>query len=105
LPYAIGNDHAGTYYSIALGILPTIERILRDGGPWSQHTILEVLVELYGPFKPEPGQELYLGMPLEKLIKEAIAHLAPLVSALENDGGVAARSACELLELIHDLPL
>ena len=46
LLYAVGNDHAGTYYSVALGILPIIERILRDGSPWSQHTVLEVLIEL-----------------------------------------------------------
>jgi hypothetical protein len=102
LLYAVGNDHAGTYYSVALGILPIIERILRDGSPWSQHTVLEVLIELYGSFNPEPGQELYRGSPFEKLLKQGISDLAPLASAIENDGKVAAKGARELLELIHD---
>jgi hypothetical protein len=56
LLYAVGKDHAGTYYSVALGILPIVERILRDGGPWSQNAVLEVLIEWCGPFKPDPGR-------------------------------------------------
>ncbi|MGJ5816660.1 hypothetical protein [Paludibaculum fermentans] len=100
---AIGNDHAGTYYSIALGILPSMERILREGSPWSQRTILEVLIELYGSFEPEPGQERYLGVSLKKLIEQGISVLAPLVGTLEKDGGVAATSARQLLELMDTL--
>ena len=53
LLYAIGNDHAGTYHSVALSILPGIERILGDGTVWSRHAALEALIELGGPFKPK----------------------------------------------------
>ena len=104
LLYAVGNDHAGTYYSVALAILPTLARILREGGPWSQQTILEVLVELYGAFKPQPGHEFYAGVPLEKLIKQGISDLAPLVSTLKNEPRVTSRSARELIELIRGVP-
>src|SRR6266540_785176 len=78
LLFVIGNDHAGTYTSVALGILPAIEQILRGGGSWSQHAVLEVLIDLYGSFEPEPGQELYLGVPLQELIKRGISGLTPI---------------------------
>ena len=104
LLYAVGNEHAGTYYSVALAILPIIERILRDAGPWSQYAVLEVLIELCGSFIPEPGQALYMGVRLERLIKQGVFGLAPLARTVENGGGVAANSAPELLELICDLP-
>lgn len=102
LLYAVGNDHAGTHYSVALGILPIIERILQDGSPWSQHAALEVLIEWCGPFTPEPGQELYLGLPLQTLIKERICGLQQIAGTLANDEGVAVKSARQLLDCIHD---
>jgi len=103
LLYALGNDHAGTYYSVALGIVPTLEQILRIAGPWPRRTALEVLIELYGPFHPEPGQEKFQGEPLEQLVRSAIADLLPLVNTLRDNGGGAAKSANELVTLINEL--
>lgn len=102
LLYAIGNDHAGTYHSVALGLLPVLERVLRVGGPWSQHAVLDVLTDLFAAFKPEPGQELYSGASLEELIRWMIIELAPVLSGVERVGGVASRGAKELLDLIRD---
>src|ERR1700733_13601193 len=59
LLYAIGNNHAGTYYSVALGILPAIESVFREGGLWSKHAVLEILIDLCTSFRPERGEELY----------------------------------------------
>lgn len=102
LLYAVGNDHAGTYYSVAFGILPTLGQILRIGGPWPQRTVLEVLIELYGPFQPEPGHETFRGEPLQQLVRNAISDLFPLVNTLRNSELDTARSANELLTLINE---
>lgn len=38
--YAVGNNHAGTFYPVVLAILPEIEQILKDGngGPGIQQS-------------------------------------------------------------------
>lgn len=100
LLYAVGNDHAGTYYAVALAIPPLLEGILRDGGVWSQDAALQVLIEICGSFKPELGQEIYQGMPLDSLIRQASVRLVPLVKSLANEQSIAAKSARELLEII-----
>ena len=97
---AVGNDHAGTYNSVALAIPPLLEGILRDGGVWSQDAALQVLIEICGSFKPESGQEIYQGMPLDSLIRQASVQLLPLVKSLANEQSIAAKSARELVELI-----
>ena len=103
LLYAVGNNHAGTYYSVALGILPAVESVLLDGSPWAKQAVLEVLIELCGPFRPESGQELYQGVSLEVLIKERVASLAPIVGTLAKGEEVAAKSAQELLGVMDEL--
>ena len=102
LLYAVGNDHAGAYHSVALGILPTLGQILRISGPWPQRTVLEVLIELYGPFQPEPGHQTFHGEPLQQLVRSAISDLLPLVDTLRNSEPDIARSANELLTLINE---
>jgi hypothetical protein len=102
LLYAVGNDHAGTYHPVALGILPTLGQILRIGGPWPQCTVLEVLIELYGSFQPEPGHGTFHGEPLQQLVRSAISDLLPLVNMLRNSKLDTARSANELLTLINE---
>jgi len=97
---AVGNDHAGTYYSVALAIPPLLEGILRDGGVWSQDAALQVLIEICGSFKPELGQEIYQGIPLDSLIRQASVRLVPLVKSLAKEQSIAAKSARELLEII-----
>ena len=97
---AVGNDHAGTYYSIALAIPSLVEDILRDGNAWARDGALQVLIELCGSFTPEPGQELYSGMPLHSLITQASFALFPLIDSLANGSSLAAKSARELLEII-----
>jgi hypothetical protein len=103
LLYAVGNDHAGTYYSVVLGTLPAIEGVLSAGHPWSQHAALEVLLELCGTFEPEPGQEFYDGVPLPVLLRLRSLKLAPLVRALATGENPTAESAKRLLEVFQRL--
>ena len=100
LLYALGNNHAGTYYSVALAMPPLLEGVLRDGSAWSQCAALHVLIELCGSFEPEQGHEVYGGSPLDKSIRQASVHLVPLIKSLANKQSVATKSARELLEII-----
>lgn len=102
LLYALGNNHAGTYYSVALGVLPVMQRVLLDGNPWAQRTILEALIDLCGSFVPELGHETYCGQPLAKLIKQTVRGYVPVLDSLARNGGIAAESAKELLNVLND---
>ena len=101
LLYAVGNNHAGSYYSVALAILPGIGEVLRYGDPWSKHAVLEVLIELCGTFGPEPGQELYEDEPLPALLMQRSLKFAPLVRVLAIGESPTAKSAKQLLELLE----
>src|ERR1035437_4067647 len=88
--YAVGNNHAGTYYPVVLAAAPLIEQILREGTEWSQHTVLEALIDLCGSFQPEPGYELFQApleqepKPLAILLKESVSTLEPLVDPIAS---------------------
>ncbi len=61
LLFALGNNHAGTYYPIVLWALPFLGEILCDGNAISKEIVLDVFVDLAGAFCPEPGFETVLG--------------------------------------------
>ncbi len=99
---AIGNDHAGTYYPVALEILPATEAILRDGSAWARRIALEVLIDLFGSFEPEPGFEVHRGVELERAVRSGIVGFAPCLGELASGDEVDARGARELLASIRD---
>lgn len=55
--HALGNDHRGTYYPVALVAVPFLGGILREGSPDGKARALDVLLDLYGSFVPAPGFE------------------------------------------------
>ena len=55
---ALGNNHAGTYYPVAIAVVPHLGTQLELGEPWPEHAAVEVLLDLAGSFEPEPGYEL-----------------------------------------------
>ena len=59
--WAVGNNHAGTFYPVVLGVLPEIEQILMNGNAWAQRAAMESLIDLGGSFVPEVGYENHLG--------------------------------------------
>src|SRR5262245_44878520 len=56
--YAFGNNHAGTYYPVALVAVPFLLEIAAHGGPWARVGALDILVDLTGSFEPEAGCEV-----------------------------------------------
>ena len=100
--YALGNNHAGTYYPIALAVLPQLESILSNGAPWAQQAALNVLIELTGSFEPEPGYERFAGADLAETIYTRVANMRSLVEHIADEGNVASTSAFDLLEQIQD---
>ncbi|RDZ29375.1 hypothetical protein [Lysobacter silvisoli] len=54
---AVGNNHAGTYWPVAVPLLPWLGELMAHGSIWSRRAALEVFVDLAGSFEPERGHE------------------------------------------------
>ena len=100
--WAVGNNHAGTFYPVILGGLPEIEQILRNGKAWAQRAAMESLIDLGGSFVPEEGYENYLGAPVQQALNAFIHSMRQHVEPLANGNDARAKSAIDLLELIDD---
>jgi hypothetical protein len=100
--WAVGNNHAGTFYPVILGVLPEIEQILRNGKAWAQRAAMESLIDLGGSFVPEEGYENYLGAPVQQALNAFIHSMRQHVEPLANGNDARAKSAIDLLELIDD---
>ncbi len=100
--YAVGNNHAGTYFPVVLAVVPFLGEILREGGATARLWALDVLIDLIGSFEPEPGFEIAAtsaeDRPLRELLKKRIRGLAGDVERRT----VAAESPAEL-KLAEDL--
>jgi len=101
--FAVGNNHAGTFYPVVLGVLPELEQILLHGNAWAQRATMESLIDLGGTFVPEPGYESYLGASVQETLHAFIQSLRRHVEPLTSGSDARARSAADLLELIADL--
>ena len=100
--WAVGNNHAGTFYPVILGVLPEIEQILRNGKAWAQRAAMESLIDLGGSFVPEEGYENYLGAPVQQALNAFIHSMRQHAEPLANGNDARAKSAIDLLELIED---
>jgi hypothetical protein len=100
--WAVGDNHAGTFYPVVLGVLPEIERIILDGGAWAQRAVMESLIDLGGSFIPQAGHEAYLGASVQDTLKAFIQSLRPHLVPLRDTGDGRAQSAADLLDLIDD---
>ena len=100
--WSVGNNHAGTFYPVILGVLPEIEQILRNGKAWAQRAAMESLIDLGGSFVPEEGYENYLGAPVQQALNAFIHSMRQHVEPLANGNDARAKSAIDLLELIDD---
>lgn len=100
--WAVGDNHAGTFHPVVLATLPAIEQILRDGGAWAQHAVLESLIDLAGSFVPAEGHATHLGASVQEALQAFVQSLRPCIALLAQGNGVGSRSAGELVELIDD---
>lgn len=101
--WAVGNNHAGTYYPVVFGVLREIEQILMSGKVWAQRAVIEVLIDLGGSFVPETGYENYLGASVKGMLNAFIRTMRDHIAPLVNGNDARAKSAADLLELIDDL--
>ncbi len=100
--WAVGNNHAGTYYPVVLGVLPEIEQILMNGKAWAQRAAMESLIDLGGSFAPAEGYDTYLGASVKETLLASLHSMRPRIALLANGADACAKSAIELLELIDD---
>jgi hypothetical protein len=100
--WAMGNNHAGTFYPVVLGVLPAVEQILVNGQAWAQRAVMESLIDLGGTFVPEPGYETYLGASVQDTLRTFIQSLRHHVVTLATGNDARAKSAIDLLDLIDD---
>jgi hypothetical protein len=100
--WAMGNNHAGTFYPVVLGVLPEIEQILTSAPAWAQRAAMESLIDLGGSFVPEEGYENHLGASVQGSLKAFIQSLRHHVAPLAHGNDARAKSAIDLLELIDD---
>jgi hypothetical protein len=100
--WAMGNNHAGTFYPVVLGVLPEIEQILINGQAWAQRAAMESLIDLGGSFVPEEGYENYLGASVQESLDAFIHSMRHHIAPLANGNDARAKSAIDLLELIDD---
>jgi len=100
--WAMGNNHAGTFYPVVLGVLPEIKQILMTGNAWAQRAVMESLIDLGGSFIPEEGYENYLGASVQESLNAFIDSMRHHIAPLANGNDARAKSATDLLELIDD---
>jgi hypothetical protein len=102
LLYAIGNNHAGTYYPVALAVVPFLAEILKSGSALPRARTLDVLIDLVGSFEPEPPHgtvETELGSrPLASMLRDAVATLTPVVEGLAS--AAASEEEADLAEQV-----
>jgi len=108
--YAVGSNHAGTYFPVVLHALPFLAEILRSGQPLAREAILDVLIDLVGSFEPDAAHEVITtesGAPafLSQLVFQCISDFVDVVQSMAShtsEHDRAHRLANELLELLSE---
>lgn len=106
--FAVGNDHAGTYYPVVLRIIPFLAEILEHGTQRAKQLTLDVLIDLCASFCPEPGFATMIGVDGEAvevpvLLDAEVRGLLPLARSLDAPPH-DARTRLLARELIDTLP-
>jgi len=108
LLYALGNDHAGTYFPVVVPAILVLGEILRGGVLVARLRALDVLIDLIGSFEPDPAYEEVETSsgrrPLSAVVKEAVSALSNDVEVLHRGPGSDEEESlsAELLALIRE---
>ena len=112
LLYAVGNDHAGTYYPVVEQVMPFLGEILTEGSDRAREVVLDALTDLLNSFDPESGYE-FVEHPAEgrrllnAVVREEALRLMPVIDKLLDGGGSGERTrllAGDLLNLLRSGP-
>ena len=106
LLYAVGNNHAGTYYPVLLAVMPFLEEVLRLGEPWPTRTVLCTLGDLFGTFQPEVGHESATHFPgncgVAQAFSQSVLKLSPILGTIARSCEFNAELATEILGLVNE---
>lgn len=106
--YALGNNHAGTYYPVVLAALPVFESMVQADGQWVQRIALCLIDDLFASFSPEPGYEKASlngnEIDTEFALRSGALALCPVIQRLANSNGPNAQLACEIVKLMSENP-
>ena len=110
--YALGNNHAGTYYPVALWAIPFLGPLLASGTSIVRETVLDILIDLTGSFVAESGFENVSGpsgseLPLDVGVWQTVAALRSEIEmchASEPTDTRARDLAAELMQLLDEPP-
>jgi len=85
--YAVGNNHAGTYYPVVLDTLPFLHEILGSSDALARETVLDILVDLSGALEPALGHETVTSesgasVDIRQLLSQRLTQFAVLVESL-----------------------
>jgi hypothetical protein len=106
--FALGNDHAGTYYPVVLSAVPFLRAVLERGGEWAKRAAIEALIDLTASFEPEPGYQVLVlhdgtRVDLAVQLAAAVAELSEAVRAVAADDSLAERTRAAAVELLAGL--
>jgi hypothetical protein len=88
--YALGNNHAGTYYPVVIAALPVLGKILRAGPRAARRATLAILSDL-ACFIPEPEFETFVNsegevVSLQTAFRHGLEEILPVVGELVRSG-------------------
>jgi hypothetical protein len=110
LLHALGNNHSGTYYPVAVAAIPFLAEVLAKGERLPRQATLDVLIDLVGSFSPEPGFEV---MPspnprsVAGALRDAVNEVRPMLVALLSSPEAGQREQMlgqQLLDLLAEDP-
>lgn len=106
--YALGNNHAGTYFPVVLPAISFIAQILMSRSVAARLRALDIFVDLLGSFDPEPKYEVMVTpdgrIPLRRLLEAAVREHASVIERCRTSAECAreVELATEVLELLED---
>jgi hypothetical protein len=108
LLYAVGNNHAGTYYPVALVLVCDLARLLTAEQTWPRVSALEVLLDLCASFEPQPGFESILlpdgsSRNTSAAFHDAALELVPLLRSIADSATARAREKKLVAEILETL--
>ena len=94
--YAVGNNHAGTYFPVVVAAIPFLGEVLEYGAAPARIGTLDVLIDLMTSFEPEPGHEIIerpdgARVPLTQLLQTAVQALRPALKRVPTEDAVTPR--------------
>ena len=103
---ALGNNHAGTYYPVALAVVAHLGFQIELGSSWAQYAAVQTLLDLAGSFEPEIGYETFApsepasAVQVSSELRRQVRQLVPKLRAVADHDRPASLGAAELVELV-----